>query len=359
MDRRRVILTALFLLAAVAVVDVWLNGAGIAEEFGARVEVRVGSEAEPDAIAELEESYEVSSIQRVVLEGSNGRIHVEAAPVDEVRVAATVRIYAANGDSARAEEYARQLRLEASAEGGVLRPRVVAGALDGVRNVAVIWNVVVPEHLAVEAALGRGSVSVSGVQAPVFVRGAGDIDVSGIRGEVTVEADMGSVRVQNVEGNASVFVRLGDIDVAGVRGDVTLRLATGDVSVADVAGNVVYEGAMGAFEAARVSGTTRVKQDYGAVDIIDAAGPIHAEVGVGEAFLQPVAAAPITAAVSTGDLTLALPAALVPEYTFNLKGSKDGVAVRPEVARMMTQRTDGQLIDATVRAGEILVRLAE
>jgi DUF4097 and DUF4098 domain-containing protein YvlB len=78
---------------------------------------------------------------------------------------------------------------------------------------------------------------------------SGDIEVSGVRGNLNIKTASGDVRVSGFDGEAHVSSASGDVHVGEVRGTVSARAASGDVEVEitrlEGAGNMEFSTASG------------------------------------------------------------------------------------------------------------------
>lgn len=91
----------------------------------------------------------------------------------------------------------------------------------------------IPRSIAVSAVrTGAGDVTLTGVRGDTAVQtGEGDVTIRGVSGRPTVETDDGSVIVENVDGVGNLNgVGPIDAEVQSVRGDTVIRAERGDVT---------------------------------------------------------------------------------------------------------------------------------
>lgn len=69
----------------------------------------------------------------------------------------------------------------------------------------------------------------------VWVRGlAGDVEVSGMGGELLIETSAGDVEVARHDGSVTVVTRAGDIEISDVSGSVSVQTKAGDIELRGV-----------------------------------------------------------------------------------------------------------------------------
>ncbi|MGX7823943.1 DUF4097 family beta strand repeat-containing protein [Actinokineospora sp. 24-640] len=193
--------------------------------------------------------------------------------------------------------------------------RVEGGALIlegcGLNNCWIDYEVVVPRKVALAGDVASGDVTVEGAVSVDLRTSSGDVDVRGVSGAVSVEANSGRVELADVGENASVQVRSGDVDLRGVRGDATVRSSSGTVTVAGVGGKVDVEATSGdvAVGVSTVS-DVRAHANSGAVSVTVPRGRYRMTVDVGSGEVDsavaddPAGTAALDLAASSGDVTV-------------------------------------------------------
>lgn len=218
------------------------------------------------------DSIDSGSEPRVQLTNAAGRVRIKGVKgVESVDYEATK--YAAAADPAAAKKEASEVPVDISREDST-----VVIETDGGRQTGVDYALEVPTGAAVE------------VESK-----AGDVEVSGLSGNVTVLAEAGDVTVNDAGGNVRVEIPQGDVTVSGVStdtGEVELEVGSGDVALKDMvvgtleagveAGDVTLSG--------RFSGGGRVSVETG--DIVarlpsEDTRDLILETGVGKVLREP------------------------------------------------------------------------
>jgi DUF4097 and DUF4098 domain-containing protein YvlB len=218
------------------------------------------------------DSIDSGSKPRVRLANAAGRVHVEGVKgLDSVEYEATR--YAMAADPAAAKRRASEVPVDIFREDST-----VVVETDGARETGADYALRVPADSAVE------------VEAQ-----AGDVEVSGLSGNVTVFAGAGDVTVRDVGGGIRIGAPQGDVSVGGVNtdtGGVELEVGTGDVDLRDMVVGTL-EASVGAGDVAlsgRFSGGGRVSVETG--DIVarlpsEDTRDLTLETGVGEVLREP------------------------------------------------------------------------
>ncbi|MGH9804888.1 MAG: DUF4097 family beta strand repeat-containing protein [Candidatus Acidiferrales bacterium] len=78
---------------------------------------------------------------------------------------------------------------------------------------------------------------------PVRVSGSrGEVALSGIQTDVTVESERGDVALSDITGNVEMEIRRGDVAVSDVNGSVTIRGRGGEISLSRISGAATLDG---------------------------------------------------------------------------------------------------------------------
>lgn len=353
MDRRRLVLIALVLLGVTAVGDFYVNGFGVFEQFGTGFTLSIEGQTHQITF-ELESQHDAAGIEQLVLKGEAAEVSVVAEDVDTIQMRASIKVYGEN--DADAHQYVNVARLEAPVEGSAIKPTITGAFPAGVTGTDVSWNIVVPRELAIDVDYNWGAVTIAGANAPVTVSLMGTVDLQHINAPVHLDHKAGAANVRNVTGDVTIEAGLGQVELADITGNLDVTSSAGGVIAKNVSGNVVFKGSMTGVEVDGVGGTFRASQEYGAVSARNIVGEIAIDVRMGAAMIRPLSAAPITAVVSQGDLTLSIPQELVDEYSFELT-THSGELIKPEQITAREHAEDGHVVDATVRQGALRVEV--
>ncbi len=135
-----------------------------------------------------------------------GGVHIRSGPVGSVRVVAHIRAYAMDS----ADATARVRRIEATPpieqDGNAIRVGHIADS-DLYRNVAIGYDVTVPEATRVHSVAGSGGQTIRGpLQGPVRIEdtsgdvqattGSGGVRLTGVRGAVRARTGSGGIRIE-------------------------------------------------------------------------------------------------------------------------------------------------------------------
>ncbi|HTX16843.1 MAG TPA: DUF4097 family beta strand repeat-containing protein [Candidatus Baltobacteraceae bacterium] len=171
---------------------------------------------------------------RVAIATGRGDVTVHAS--DDDKLVVTARKSGPGSNESSADERMKQVAVAIDRQGdGVLVHPVHMDTVPG--GASVDFDVRVPKgsSLAIDAA--HGDVNVSGVAGNIDVRaGDGDTDIQGAGADVSVESDSGDVRVSGVGGNVRLSGRGDDVEINQVAGNASIEGAfAGDVELRNVA----------------------------------------------------------------------------------------------------------------------------
>ncbi len=331
----------------------------------------------------------VPKAPQILVENLRGNARIVGSPEDKVKLTGRKSIRAMSKQEA--DEADKQTPIEISVQGGHVTVRTNQERAMDSQRVSMDIEIAVPFGASVEA---RGRY--------------GDIDISGVAGEVRVSSDNAGVRLENVGGQARVDLRLSDIvravnmkggveiSVKGRGEDVELDSIEGPVSVTGTyTGNLQFRKLAKSFrfstpvtefQAAAVPGQIRISR--GDIRGKNLVGPLRlearsrgrdvelldftraAEVTLerGNIDLRPARSemGKIVARTDSGDIDFSLPA----NARFTLKASirrgevrnEFGTPIQTETLRnggsMQGSVGQGPEISLTVDRGSITVRKA-
>jgi len=169
-------------------------------------------------------TVKASKTARVVIDNPRGNTRIVGADIEEVKVNGRKSIRAMGKDEA--DKANIQSKVQMSAAGDVITIYGNQDRAEGPR-VSADLEVSVPRGASIET---RGRY--------------GDVEISDVNGEVTINSDNAGVRLQNLGGRVRIDTRKSDIlRATGIKGDVELKGRGRDIELEDIAGLVTINGA--------------------------------------------------------------------------------------------------------------------
>jgi hypothetical protein len=173
-----------------------------------------------------------------------------------------------------------------------------------------------------------------------------------------------------------VITDVGDVQVHGVKGEVTLRGFAGETEVSGCPGPVSINRSAGEMQVKGTREAVEVHADAGSLTVSDATGPVHASTRAGEVILERVAGDDVKASVSTGQVTIGLRPGRVGSVVARARIGEADIAVPPEAdcrvridvglgsaedqrASSRSSSANAGLVDVGVGIGQITVTDAE
>lgn len=200
-----------------------------------------------------------------------GDVAVRPAADNRIRVHAVKRVCGAS--ESEAKTMAEKVLPLLAAEGGGYEfrwdtPSGSTGLLGADLTVDV------PAGVSLRLSSRRGDVSLSKLQGDVSVEAErGDVAASDLAGNFTLEIRHGSVSISDVRGNASVSGRGDEVSFSRVSGSATLDGEYyGPIQFSDISGPTRFTSRRTTFEAARIQGEMNV--DSGELTLRDVPGDV-------------------------------------------------------------------------------------
>jgi hypothetical protein len=233
------------------------------------------------ASATFEEKLAIPAGTMLEVDTGSGSIEISVGPGRDVTVVGKVtvnrkRFWRRSADS---EEILEKVLANPPVE--LEGDRLVVGQLRdrSLRDrVRFSFQIVVPADTRIDADTGSGSISVTGVAAPVAVSsGSGRLDLENIGGPVRAKAGSGSIRADQVAGEFRGSTGSGSIHL--------LQTAPGDVKVSTGSGSIQLSGVDGSLQASAGSGGIKVDgQQHGDWKLGTGSGSITVRLPADAAF---------------------------------------------------------------------------
>ena len=217
-----------------------------------------------DGYEEVRElSLDYRGIDVVSIEAGAGSLEiVGVSGATEILVTATIRVPERDAAKARKKiESDMILTLEKDSDKAVLKADFEQGMWRWGDSPSIELEVRMPEglHLLVDD-------------------GSGSIDVSNVRGDITLDDGSGSIEMKDVGGNIKIDDGSGSISVAGAGGDVSINDGSGSIKVRGVAGSVIVDDGSGSIDVSDVEKDFIVVDDgSGGIDFSNIAGKVETE----------------------------------------------------------------------------------
>ncbi|MBI5084029.1 MAG: DUF4097 family beta strand repeat protein [Acidobacteria bacterium] len=303
---------------------------------------------------------------RVVIDNARGNTRVVGADIEEVKVSGRKTIRAmSRGEADRANEKAQ---VEIHAAGDVVTVNCNQDRADGPR-ISTDLEVTVPKGASVET---RGRY--------------GDVEVTEVAGDVTVNSDNAGVRLQNIGGRVRMDTRKSDIlRAVDVKGDVELKGRGRDIELENIGGQVTvngsysgetsmrklakpvrFESAVTEFRMERIPGELQlslstltgtnlvgplvVKARSKDIRLTDVTESVELDIDRGDVELrQPKAVTKMDVKVRAGDIEVALPQQA--KFTVNASTERGGVNNDFDQKLKLTTEGNGGKLAGTLGPG--------
>jgi hypothetical protein len=162
----------------------------------------------------------IPSGAHVIVETEHGDISIHPADDDNLRV--NVSESARASSRAEAEDAMRRTVVSVQQEGNAyhIRPAAAAGSE---ADVNTDLDITIPKDVSLQAATDHGDIEISGIKGDVTVHtGKGDVDIHDIAANVAADIQAGDAKIENVGGNLKLTGRGKDLDVSNIGGDADI-----------------------------------------------------------------------------------------------------------------------------------------
>ena len=217
------------------------------------------------AAADYEEVRELSvdtrGIDMLDVDAGAGSLDIVGeAGANEITVTATIRVPGRDDERARRRiEEDMTLSLEKDSDTAKLKAYFDSSMWNFGDSPSIALVIRVPEslHLVVDD-------------------GSGSMEISNVRGDVSVDDGSGSLRMTDVGGNVGIDDGSGSIAVRGVGGDLTINDGSGSIDVRGVAGSVIIDDGSGGIDVSDVEEDLIIVDDgSGSVDYSNIGGRVE------------------------------------------------------------------------------------
>lgn len=136
-----------------------------------------------------------------------------------------------------------------------------------------------------------GDVKISDIRSEVSLQtNTGNLFVNMINGNLKAEASYGDIEIEELKGsNCRIRSTTGNVKLTNVNSDLDLEIGTGDVFFNSITGNLKVESSFGIISIEKLKGKTcSVKNNTGDVKIIDIVADIDLQVNTGNLMINKV-----------------------------------------------------------------------
>ena len=204
---------------------------------------------------------------RITVRGARGNITVRASDEPEIRVAGKVNVK--SWSEGAAKRLSEQVSAEIVQNGDGYEVRPTGG---GNARVSVDLDITVPKKSLLTIHSEKGDVSVSDMVSQVSIdNGNGDIEVRGTRGDVSVDMRKGDAKISDTKGDVKISGHGGSIEAVNASGSFTINGEfVGPVRADKVAKGVRFVSHRTDLTLTQLSG--HMEAGSGSLEVVDAPG---------------------------------------------------------------------------------------
>ncbi|MCA0756297.1 DUF4097 domain-containing protein [Paenibacillus sp. N4] len=313
--KRILLLTSVAVLLVLMILDLTIKKEQLLESFSEpffneqRTDAFYLANRQAKATSERQLEIERRELKEVLLAGTGGKIAVERASGDTIRLHYTVT---ATG----ADEEAANRRLEAvkvEEEIGEGRLTLAAKSEDKpIDNDAVSIDYVlqVPDGMKLRIDNEEGTVHIAGIRGDVDADSYGGLmEVADVTGNVKVAASYGDLLLSGITGSIDLENLYGEADIEQAKGDVTLMSRSGYTNMSGIEGKIAVDSENGSLHVRETTGQVEVAGRATAVQLEGIRGDmkITADSGYVKLILPQAEGYTLNAALTRSDIRTSLP----------------------------------------------------
>ena len=250
--------------------------------------------AQSTATRNFEKTLTLGANQTFAMEHKFGEVRIHGENGREVKISATIRVQATT--QGEADHNVEQIKIEVSQDSEGIKVRTVYPEEHSwyIRvgkgpSYSVDYDITVPSdaklwvrnnfgnmeirnvHGWADVENGHGKLEVRDSGAAKLANSFGQVEVSGVKGNLTVVDNNGAVGISAVKGTVDVKDRFGTITVSDAQGAVSVAGGNGGVEVSD-AGAVTVSNSFGSVNARNIRGDLIVSDNNGSIDVNTVSG---------------------------------------------------------------------------------------
>jgi len=208
---------------------------------------------------------------RITVRGARGGIVVRASDEPEIRVAGKVNVK--SWSEGAAKRLSEQVSAEIVQNGDGYEVRPTGGG--GNSRVSVDLDISIPKKAVLTIHSEKGDISVSDMASQVSIdNGNGDIEVRGTGGDVSLEMRKGDAKISDTKGDVKISGRGGSVEVVNATGSFTINGEfVGPVRADKVAKGVRFVSHRTDLTLTQLSG--HMEAGSGNLDVVDAPGNLN------------------------------------------------------------------------------------
>jgi DUF4097 and DUF4098 domain-containing protein YvlB len=303
----------------------------------------------------LQEDFELPpGITTIRIENEFGDLRVDSG-VSNV-VSATARIkYAFHPPKSEADS--QQVKWTGQAQGNTFVVHLEHPKFENsfLPQFMALMVVKVPPGLAVELKNSFGQLRVSEIEGNLTVDNSnGQIRIGKVTGDTSIINRLSKLTIGSIGGNLTVESTAGQVIIAQVAKNLTIHHDFGDLKINDVGGDLTVTGKNSSLTMTRIQGKIQLENSFGSVHIKEALNAVTAEVSNGSLRVEMNQILnPVSLSAAFGSIELEVPK----NAAFSLRANTAFGSIDTNLPVTRTQDTGGQSVTGDIHGGGPSVKL--
>lgn len=236
-----------------------------------------------EAKKRVEYKYDISENTAIDIYSRSGSVNIKSWKRDYVSIKATMVSWSWKG-----EKELESVRVEVKKDtvAGVLAISSVYIELDNTVN--VYYDIAIPYSGRLRnVEILEGDINVDGVRGDISLESSnGRIKLQDVSADITISTTNGAVELDSCLGNNRIKTTNAKIKIIDSLGDNYIENSNGRVEVINVAGNVKIDSRGGGVKVVDSTGRIEISSTFGKIDVLDCIGDVSARVDFGKVRMQ-------------------------------------------------------------------------
>lgn len=251
------------------------------------------------------QDFDLAGATAIEIRNAYGNIIVEGVAESEDGISAELVLSLRENDEIRAQSIFDQVKIEAVEENGVLVLLTNRRELKSLgKRLTTTLNLKIPENLKLKVVNDYGDMNVSGIKNDCTLNAKkGEVEASSIQGMLTVTCDSEMITLNGVDGDIDVDAKFTEVDIDEVHGNVSIQTSHKQVNVSRIEGNLNVENRHDDVTASDITGTVDINNPGGEVVLSGISGEINVVNSKGDVQITD-SSGPVVLSTAYGDVDL-------------------------------------------------------
>ena len=292
MSKKTIVTILLIVLIGMLITDININGFGVFELFFHRLntdsieKLHIGGGYQEKYSHNGTLNFNAMSVNSLDINNPMGSVVLIGEDGEEVKVEYDITVYGRTVK--RAEEYAKQIKVEKTGTKNIKLSLKKPDDSTGIQAVKVAYYIKAPREIYPDIKNKYGKLEVNNFKnGAKLSNGYEETDVKDISGNVEIRAAYGDLDVTNIEGKVNIHTSYNSVNIRDISKNLSIEADYSEVDINNIKGKLDFESRYGEASLNNINNTD-IKSDYTEIDISRINGPLTADMNYGELNLSEI-----------------------------------------------------------------------